>query len=170
MVCTFKFEVGNKPHEYPVDIDEWIFMLRAEYLEDCKIRYYTTPSCSYLILFPTNEYTSYISNVHDVTETLGQATFNVKEVMFLMKMTNFQRSDNKVHKKIWSSMEETLDEPDDNIPINARKISRFLEHKETLQRSTRLRRFQHVCVPSFTPTAVSKSCTPCVCHDRTSPV
>jgi hypothetical protein len=70
---------------------------------------------------------------------LGQATFNVKEVMFLMKMTNFQRSDNKVHKKIWSSMEETLDEPDDNIPINARKISRFLEHKETLQRSTRLR-------------------------------
>ncbi len=50
-----------------------------------------------------NEYTSYLSNVHEVTETLVQVTFNVKEVMFLMEMTNFQQSDNKVHKKMWSS-------------------------------------------------------------------
>jgi hypothetical protein len=50
-----------------------------------------------------NEYTSYLSNVHEVTETLGQVTFNVKEVMFLMEMTNFQQSDNKVHKEIWVS-------------------------------------------------------------------
>jgi hypothetical protein len=28
MVCTFKFEAG-KPHEDPVDIDAWIFVLRA---------------------------------------------------------------------------------------------------------------------------------------------
>ncbi len=33
MVCTFKFETG-KPHEDPVDIDTWIFVLRAKYLED----------------------------------------------------------------------------------------------------------------------------------------
>jgi hypothetical protein len=31
----------------------------------------------------------YMSNVYDVVETLDQATFNVKEVMFLMKMTPF---------------------------------------------------------------------------------
>ncbi len=37
-----------------------------------------------------NEYASYLSNVHEVTETLGRVTFNVKEVMFLMEMTNFQ--------------------------------------------------------------------------------
>jgi hypothetical protein len=30
-----------------------------------------------------NEYTSYLSDVYEVTETLGQVTFNVKEVMFL---------------------------------------------------------------------------------------
>jgi hypothetical protein len=65
------------------------------------------------------EYTSYLSNVHEVTETLGQVTFNVKEVMFLMEMTNFQQSDHKVHKKIWASMEEMLDEDDDNdIPMD----------------------------------------------------
>ncbi len=51
------------------------------------------------------EYTSYLSNVHEVTETLGTVTFNVKEVMFLMK--------------IWASMEEMLDEADDNdIPMD----------------------------------------------------
>jgi hypothetical protein len=44
-----------------------------------------------------NEYTFYLSNVHEVTETLGQVTFNVKEVMFLMEMTNFQELDNKVY-------------------------------------------------------------------------
>ena len=33
MACSFKFEVC-KPHEDPVDIDAWIFMLRAECLED----------------------------------------------------------------------------------------------------------------------------------------
>jgi hypothetical protein len=39
--------------------------------------------------------------------------------MFLMEMTNFQQSDNTVHKKIWSSMEEMLDEVDDNdIPMD----------------------------------------------------
>ncbi len=65
------------------------------------------------------EYTSYLSNVHEVTETLVQVTFNVKEVMFLMEMTNFQQSDHKVHKKIWTSMEEMLDEADDNdIPMD----------------------------------------------------
>jgi hypothetical protein len=47
-----------------------------------------------------NEYTSYLSNVHEVNETLDQVTFNVKEVMFLMEMTNFQELDNKVYKKI----------------------------------------------------------------------
>jgi hypothetical protein len=69
------------------------------------------------------EYTSYLSNVHEVTETLGQVNFNVKEEMFLMEMTNFQQSDHKVYKKIWSSMEEMLDEADDNdIPMdNIRK-------------------------------------------------
>jgi hypothetical protein len=46
-------------------------------------------------------------------------TFNVKEVMFLMELTNFQKSDNKVQKKIWASMEEMLDETDDNdIPMD----------------------------------------------------
>jgi hypothetical protein len=44
-----------------------------------------------------NEYTSYLSNVDEVIETLGQVTFNVKEVMFLMEMTNFHQSDTKVH-------------------------------------------------------------------------
>ena len=33
MACTFKFEAG-KPHEDPVDIEAWIFVFRAEYLED----------------------------------------------------------------------------------------------------------------------------------------
>jgi hypothetical protein len=33
MVYTFKFETG-KPHEDPVDIDAWIFVLTTEYLED----------------------------------------------------------------------------------------------------------------------------------------
>jgi hypothetical protein len=33
MVYSFKFEDG-KPHEDPVDIDAWIFVFRAEYLED----------------------------------------------------------------------------------------------------------------------------------------
>ena len=47
--------------------------------------------------------------VHEVTETLGKVTFNVKEVMFLMEMTNFQQSDNKVNKEIWVSMEEMFD-------------------------------------------------------------
>jgi hypothetical protein len=65
------------------------------------------------------EYTSYLSNVHEVTETLVQVTFNVKKVMFLMELTNFQQSDYKVHKKIWASMEEMLDETDDNdIPMD----------------------------------------------------
>jgi hypothetical protein len=65
------------------------------------------------------EYTSYLSNVHEVNETLVQVTFNVKEVMFLMEMTNFQQSDHKAHKKIWDSMEEMLEEVDDNdIPMD----------------------------------------------------
>jgi hypothetical protein len=65
------------------------------------------------------EYTSFLSNVHEVTERLGQVTFNVKEVMFLMEMTNFQQSDHKVHKKIWASVEEMLDEVDENdIPMD----------------------------------------------------
>jgi hypothetical protein len=61
-----------------------------------------------------------MSNVHEVTETLGQVTFNVKEAMFLMEMTHFQQSDNnKVHEKIWASMEEMLDEADDgDIPMD----------------------------------------------------
>ena len=33
MACTFKFEAG-KPHEDPVDIKAWIFVVGAEYLED----------------------------------------------------------------------------------------------------------------------------------------
>ena len=39
--------------------------------------------------------------------------------MFLMEMTNFHQSDNKVYKKIWASMEEMFDEADDNdIPMD----------------------------------------------------
>jgi hypothetical protein len=76
-----------------------------------------------------NEYTSYFSNVHEVTETLRPVTFNVKEVTLLMEMTNYHQSDNKVHKKIWGSMEEMLDESDDNdIPmddIRKKKIKIF---------------------------------------------
>ena len=37
--------------------------------------------------------------------------------MFLLEMTYFQQSDNKVHKKIWTNMEEILDEADD-IPMD----------------------------------------------------
>jgi hypothetical protein len=89
------------------------------------------------------EYTSYLSNVHEVTETLGQVTFNVKEVMFLMEMTNFQQSDHKLHKKIWASMEEILDEADDNdIPmddIRRKNIKIFFLRKENLISSTRSR-------------------------------
>ena len=33
MSYTFKFEAG-KPHEDPVDIEAWIFVFIAEYLED----------------------------------------------------------------------------------------------------------------------------------------
>ena len=66
-----------------------------------------------------NEYTSYLSNVHEVTETLVQVTFNVKKVMFLMEMINFQELDNKVYKKIWSSMEYMVHEGDDyDIPMD----------------------------------------------------
>ena len=55
----------------------------------------------------SNEYTSFMYKVNEVEKTLGQAaTFSVQEVMFLMEMTNFQQSDDKVHKKIWSSTEE----------------------------------------------------------------
>jgi hypothetical protein len=56
-----------------------------------------------------NEYTSFMFKVNEVEKTLGQATFSVQEVMFLMEMTNFQQSDDKVHKKIWASTEEILD-------------------------------------------------------------
>jgi hypothetical protein len=48
------------------------------------------------------EYTSYLSNVHEVTETLGQVTFNVKEVMFLMELS---------------------DVPHGNVPLEMRNIS-----------------------------------------------
>jgi hypothetical protein len=58
-----------------------------------------------------NEYTSYLSNVHEVTETLGPVTFNVREVMNLMIMIS-----------PWT--------------IYARKTSRFLQRKENLLRST----------------------------------
>jgi hypothetical protein len=33
MACTFNVEAGN-PHEDPVDIEAWIFVFGAEYLED----------------------------------------------------------------------------------------------------------------------------------------
>ena len=33
MTYTLKFEAG-KPHEDPVDIGPWIFVVRTEYLED----------------------------------------------------------------------------------------------------------------------------------------
>jgi hypothetical protein len=67
----------------------------------------------------TNEYTSFMSKVNEVEKTLGQMTFSVQEVMFLMEMTNFQQSDDKVHKKIWANTEEILDVGrDDDIPID----------------------------------------------------
>ena len=33
LAYTFKFEAGH-PHEAPVDIEAWIFVLGVEYLED----------------------------------------------------------------------------------------------------------------------------------------
>jgi hypothetical protein len=67
----------------------------------------------------SNEYTSFMSKVNEVEKKLGQATFSVQEVMFLMEMTNFQKSDDKVHKKIWVIKEEMLDAAsDDHIPID----------------------------------------------------
>jgi hypothetical protein len=65
-----------------------------------------------------NEYTSFMYEVNEVEKTLGQTTFSVQEVMFLMEMTNFQQSDDKVHKKIWASMEEMLDAAGDDDIIN----------------------------------------------------
>jgi hypothetical protein len=51
-----------------------------------------------------------MSNVYDVSETLGQVTFNESHLL---------QSDDKVHKKIWSSMEEMIDEADDDdIPMD----------------------------------------------------
>ena len=38
--------------------------------------------------------------------------------MFLLEMTHLKESDNKVHKKIWESVEEMFDEDDDgNVPM-----------------------------------------------------
>jgi hypothetical protein len=66
-----------------------------------------------------NEHTSYMSKVNEVKKTLAQVTFTVQEVMFLMEMTNFLKSDDKVHKKIWGSTEDMFDEAGDNdIPID----------------------------------------------------
>jgi hypothetical protein len=95
--------------EFPIDKKRSIF----EYLAR------TIQSTQTMSVNTTNEYTSFLSKVNEVEETLDQTTFSVQEVMFLMEMTNFQQSDNKVHKKIWASMEEMLDAAgDDDIPID----------------------------------------------------
>ena len=73
--------------EFPIDKKRATF----EYLS--RVMY----SAQSMSVNTANEYTSYMSNVHEVTETLVQVTLNVKEVMFLMEMTNFQDSENKVH-------------------------------------------------------------------------
>ncbi len=65
----------------------------------------TIYSVQSMSLNTVNEYTSDLSNVHNVTETLGPVTFNIKEVMFLMERT---------------SMEEMLDDVDDiDIPMDS---------------------------------------------------
>jgi hypothetical protein len=62
--------------------------------------------------------------------------------MFLMEMNNFQKSDDKVHKKIWASTEEMLDEAgDDDIPIDEirKENIRIFKVKENILSSTRSR-------------------------------
>ena len=65
----------------------------------------------------TNEYTVYLSTVHDAVETPGSATFTVSEVMFLLEMTYFQLWNSKVHMKIYTRVEEMLDDTGD-IPMD----------------------------------------------------
>ncbi len=118
--------------EFPLDKKRAVF----EYL--ARVIY----SAQAMSVNTVNEYTSCLSNVHEVTETLDQVTFNVKKAMFLMEMTNFQHSDNKVHKKIRASMEEVLDEADDNdIPVDdiRKKNIKIFKRKENLLSSTRSR-------------------------------
>ncbi len=38
-----------------------------------------------------NEYTSFMFKMNEIEKRLGQATFSVQEVMFLMEMTNFRQ-------------------------------------------------------------------------------
>ena len=61
-----------------------------------------------------NECTTFLSTVHETFETLGKASFTVGEFMLLLEMAYFQQSNSKVHKKIYTSMEESLDEAGDN--------------------------------------------------------
>ncbi len=90
-----------------------------------------------------NEYTSYMSNVHEVTKTLVQVTFNVKEVMFLIEMTNFHSWMTRCTRKfgpVWKRCLTKMMIMISSWTIFSRKISRFLNRKENLLNSTCSRR------------------------------
>jgi hypothetical protein len=86
-----------------------------------------------------NEYTYYLSKVHDEVETLGPANFTSKEVMFLLEMTYFQQSDVKINKKNWSNVHEMLDKAadDGDIPVDEirkKNIPDLVKHGQNLPR------------------------------------
>ncbi len=103
--------------------------------------------------------TWHISSVHDTVETLGSVTFTVSEVMFLLEMTYSQQSDIKVHKKIYTIMEELIDGVDD-IPTMMNKV-----HKKNIQlfrsqeKSTKYQTFKTNLLSVSTPSIVSPSTT-----------
>ena len=82
----------------------------------------------------------YISTVHDTVETLGSVTFTVSEVMFLLEMTYFQQSDIKVHKKIYTIMEELFDGVDD-IPMDEVR-NQNIQLFRSQQKSTKYQSFK----------------------------
>ena len=63
--------------EFPIDKKRstFEFLARAVY------------SAQTMSVNTANEYTTFLSTVHDVVETLGSKTFTTKEVMFLLEMT-----------------------------------------------------------------------------------
>ncbi len=99
----------------------------------------------------------HISSVHDTVETLGSVTFTVSQVMFLLEMTYSQQSDIKVHKKIYTIMEELIDGVD-NIPTMMDEV-----HKEKIQlfrsqeKSTQYQTFKTNLLSVSTPSIVSPS-------------
>jgi hypothetical protein len=118
--------------EFPIDKKRATFEFLARAIQSTQTMSVNT----------ANEYTSFMYKVHEVEKTLGQATFSVQEVMFLMEMTNFQQWMTRCTRKSGPAWKRCLMQLVKMIfPSTkfARKISGFLKRKENILNSTRSR-------------------------------